>query len=77
MHLRSKMAPLPALRLGKIAVLRRSSGGPTRYGILAATIATLVIGLTCLALTPRHDGALSRGFPSPVLAAERARHAGS
>jgi hypothetical protein len=46
-----------------------------RQGILAATMASLVIGLTCLALTPRHDGALPRGFQSPVFAAELVRNA--
>jgi len=45
-----------------------------RRGILAATIATLVTGLLCLVLTPRHDGALPRGFSSPVLAAELVRN---
>jgi hypothetical protein len=46
-----------------------------RQGILAATIATLVIGVICLALTPHHDGALPRGFQSPVFAAELVRNA--
>jgi hypothetical protein len=45
-----------------------------RQRILAATIATLVIGVVCLALTPRHDGALPRGFQSPVFAAELVRN---
>jgi hypothetical protein len=46
-----------------------------RRWIMAATIATLAIGLACVALTPAHDGALPRGFQSPVLAAELVRDA--
>jgi hypothetical protein len=46
-----------------------------RRWILAVTIATLTIAVVTLALTPRHESALPRGFQSPVFAAELVRNA--